>query len=594
MEQNWEELTKTSLPPSPAPKRSGTARELQNAVDEASDFHDPYSDLSLFLSQKIREEMRQAGFIKKWSLYVQEKLIEKISPEFQEKFPRYRLGAAAVRRTWDKVVYYSQQIENQKEAITGEGKLNINFLIRENLKSYLQHKTSHELHPYHWAHQLGMKISECLATIDGARPMLDYLTRMIWAVQRHMLAGSSFQSAKSPYDEFDKLDRLIVKTILDITGKHPLIEQNELESRVTEAIQSMHELPSFASLDRITANVSALLADKLYPYSCFHSQFFAEQKNAIFNFIRRHISLYKKSSYCLQLSDVVRRTMALYTLAAGLPKGLALQEIQNILLGERPEFPQPLYAFISAELLLLEQPDAAAIHTVYEEASLLPSMNPDLLEMIVWKVLGQEEGLLEQLPYRIGQRIEEEIAHILIDDPHQSFSSLIHAAVQFFRKAKDLTSSKKWADIAKRVHIWTIQGDLLCRWVKMESDTPLLQLICSHYRGQSHIAFVSEVTQAYLRKYPNLAPYAPQVSSRISILYKYAWYAIFSKPEESSLDRFLLWHIQNLHHLDDDQLLMQLEESCKKIVPLLPFDKNHCRSLLAKQKKEAEENKRQA
>jgi hypothetical protein len=599
MKDSWEKSTSTSLPPSPVPHRPRHLKESLHSIDEAADFHDPYSDLNLFLSQKIRHEMKGAGFVKKWSIYLQEKLIEKISPEFQKKFPRYRLGVSAVRKTWEKVVYYSSQVENQKEAMTEEGKLNINFLIKENLKSYLQHKTSHELHPYHWAHHIAMKISECLATIDGIRPMLDYLTRMIWAVQRHMLASSTFQSAKSPYDEFDKFDRLIVKTILDITGKHPLIEHKELEARTAEAIQSLHELPSFASFDRITANVSALLSEKLYPYSCFHSLYYGEQKNAIFQFIRRHITLCKKSTFDIQLSDVVRRTMALYTLATSLPKNLNLTDIQNILSGERPDLPQAAYAFISAELLLLEKADAEAIFNVYQETTLLPSMNSDLLEMIVWKVLGQEEGLLEHLPYRIGQRIEEEIAHILIDDPHQSFNSVVHNAVQFFKKAKELATSKKSNEVARKIHIWTIQGDLLCRWIRLDDDTPLLQLLRSQYSEsrpmENHTSFVSEVAQAYLRKYPNLAPYAPQVTSRIAILYKYAWYTLFSKPDESSLDRFLQWHIQYLGNLEEEALLLQLEEICKKTLPLLPFDKAHCRGLLlAQQKKEAENYKRHA
>ena len=66
----------------------------------------------------------------------------------------------------------------------------------------------------------------------------------------------------------------------------------------------------------------------------------------------------------------------------------------------------------------------------------------------MWKVLSEKEGLLEKLPYRIGQRIEEEIAGNLIDNPEQSFSSVVHQTADFFRKQKN----------------W--------RWIAMERDRP--------------------------------------------------------------------------------------------------------------------------
>lgn len=569
------EKGKIGLPPLP------TKRSLKDFVDDSPDFHDPYSDLNLFLSQKIKEEMKEEGFVKKWSVFLQEKLIEKITPEFQKKFPNYRLGVSAVRKIWDKISYYSQQMQNQKEALTQEGKLNVQYMIKENLKAYFHLKTPQEIHPYHYAHQLAMKISECLATVDGVRPMLDHLTKTIWSVQRHMLSG--LQDTKSPYDEFDKFDRLIVKTILEITGKNPLVGQNELEHQVKEAIQSLHDLPSFASLDRVTANVSALLADKLYPCAPYHTHYLAEQKNAICNFLKRHLTLSKSSSFAPQMTDLVRRSMALYTLSCQLPKNLSIDELKAAVKAiqtrsERPELPQSIYAFISA----LKSETEETILSAYEETKHLPLLQHDLLEMVCWKIMSEKESLLEQLPYRIGQRIEEEIAQILIDNPEQSFSSVVEAAVQFFKKAKELALSKKWADVERKIHIWTIQGDLLCRWIRLDPDIPLVKMITDTWKSKpmSHAEFISEVSQAYFRKFPGLAPYSPQIITRISILYKYSWYALFAKTEESSFDRFLRWHIINLKHLDEEQILNQLEEICKKSTPLIPFDRIYCREIV--------------
>ena len=115
-------------------------KDSLSPVDASSDFYDPFSDLNLFLAQKIKEEMAQHGPESKWSFSLQEKLIEKINPEFQKKFPNYRLGVTALKKTWEKVGYYLEHILSQKEALTPEGKLSLPFLIKENLRGQLYSK----------------------------------------------------------------------------------------------------------------------------------------------------------------------------------------------------------------------------------------------------------------------------------------------------------------------------------------------------------------------------------------------------------------------------------------------------------------------
>ena len=60
-------------------------------------------------------------------------------------------------------------------------------------------------------------MSECIAVVDGIRPKLDQLTRTIWSLQRHLIPKLSPEHFKSPYDENEKVDKLIVKAILEIT-----------------------------------------------------------------------------------------------------------------------------------------------------------------------------------------------------------------------------------------------------------------------------------------------------------------------------------------------------------------------------------------
>jgi hypothetical protein len=124
----------------------------------------------------------------------------------------------------------------------------------------------------------------------------------------------------------------------------------------------------------------------------------------------------------------------------------------------------------------------------------------------------------------------------------------------------------------------------------LNPDNPLLKLIIQKCQGntdQDHIPnLVSEICVEYLKKHPELAIYAPKLMLRILILIKYAWYALMSKPQESSYERFLKWHARTIHsqspQISADQLTLLLEEQCKKSIPLIPFDAALCRQCIAR------------
>lgn len=234
LRSHWSETTETSSP------------QISSPIDESPELHDPYSELNLFLTRQVKEEFKNAGTAKKWSVYIQEKLIEKISPEFRKRFPHYRLGVSALKKIWEKVAYLSQTFENQKEALTQEGKLNLKFLIRENLKQFFGIKKSFSFHPYLLAQQLALKITECLAAYDGIRPMMQHMTKTIWAVERHLIPPVDVPAMASPYDEFDTWDKLIIKYMLEITGQNPLVPQEELQTKVRE---KLHDLKGYPSLE---------------------------------------------------------------------------------------------------------------------------------------------------------------------------------------------------------------------------------------------------------------------------------------------------------------------------------------------------------
>ncbi len=567
------------------------------SVDATPEFHDPYSELSLFLSQKIKHEMREQGWIKKWTQKIQEVLLEKIAPEFQKKFPHYRLGVAALRKTWEKIAYYTQQLETQKEAIGEDGQLNLPFLIRENLRQYPQLATISGFHPYQYAHQLALRICECIAVVDGVKPPMDHLSRTIWAMQRHLLNWSTLQEAKSPYDEYDRLDKLIVKTILEFTAVDPRIPSSQLEAQVKESIQALCEMPILSSHELLHANISAIIAEKLYPYSPLHVKFTTDEKNALIDFIERHISIYPVNSLSHSSSEIIRRIISLYLLASQLPKGLSHEDLDQAINSSfhqtpitRPTYGQALFAFISAELINLTGQGVTDLALIqekirdsYTKACKLPVFRPDELEILeikIWKHLSEKQHLLEKLPYRIGQRIEGEVAMQLIDNPKQNFGSLVHHTLHAFQKNRELAQSKKPADLERKIKLWCQQGDLLCRCVRFDKELPLLKKIQRLHvelleKGieLSSREFVGRICQEYLSEYPALGCYATQLSHRVYTLYKYAWYTLLSDSEEASVDRFLKWHkreIQQVVPIEDqgERLRTQFQES----LPLLPLD----------------------
>lgn len=545
-------------------------------VDDTPDFHDPYSELSLFLSQKIKFEMQTQGWIKKWTLKIQDALLEKLAPEFQKKFPKYRLGVAALKQTWEKFTYYSSQLEHQKEAIKEDGKLDIDYLIRENLKQYPQLSTISGFHPYQYAHQLALKISECVAVIDGVKPPMDHLSRTIWAMQRHMLSWSSFQAARSPHDEYDLTDKMIVKTILELTAKDALISASSLEAQVTESIQSLCEMPILSSHEKLMLNISAIVADKLYPHLSLRYMMTSEEKIALADFIERHL----ESQGSATASDAIRRILSLYLLATQLPKGLSKDDIEQAIVNRtKAPFNQALSAFISAELLLAPTRN---VFDAYTHACKLPSLPIDdleILEIKAWKYFSETEHLLEKLPYRIGQRIEAEVAMQLIDNPNQSFGSLVHHTLHAFQKNKQLALSKKPEELQRRIYLWCRQGDLLCRCVRFDKETPLLQRILKLFsemqRQGIELAsreFVGRVCHDYLREYPALGCYSTQLHARITTLYKYAWYTLLSDEEESSIDRYVLFHKREMNNLiPEANQLETLREQFQASLPLIPL-----------------------
>jgi hypothetical protein len=557
-------------------------------VDEVSSFHDPYSDLNLFLYQEVKKWIEIPFDGKKWTIKLQEQLLEEINPLFQKRFPMYRLSVSALRKIWERLSYFFEQIQDQKEALTFDGKMNVSFFIKENLKQTLQWNPSHFL-SQHWTHHLALKLSEWLAAIDGKRPDFDYLFQLISSAQKHLIPSSQKREKTFLKDEYSGIDQLIVQTMLDILSQNGFISSEDLEKNVFDSIYDL-ELPSLISNDRLVCAISSLFSEQIYRHFFDPNLLTSKEKKNVFEFLEDQMLLCRSAFVALTTSEKVRRILSLYHLACRLPKNLSQEQIYAAVSSMYPvlkegfDFPQSLCAFISAQCLLMKTETYCysldyvmnRIWQVYEQVKLLPlEIKEEWIEIIAWKLMSEKEGILENLPYRLGKKIEEQIALTRIHYPELSFSSSIHRVMEYFKKNQLLSAHKKDSTLSKRVHIWCLQGELVYSFLHL--DSPLLHLIEEHFVTDSFsdlIKNVTEITTLYLNKYPFLTQHAEQLHKRIEALCTYIWYQKAS-DDESSWDRFIKKQsdmiVDSNSEIIKEDFYRELEKRCSSAAPLLPL-----------------------
>ncbi len=576
-------------------------------IDETEEFHDPFSDLSLFLAGKIKQEISRGSTPKKWSRNIQTDLLKSILPDFTKKFPKYRLGHTALKKTWDKVLYYVQFIQKQKESVTAEGKLNVNYLIRQNLRNLLQNPLSSDLHPYTTAHNLAVKISECVATIDGDRANLETLTKTIWAIQRHLIPKSP---TPSPFERYDQIDKLIVRFQLEEIAKKSDSTPGEIYAATCKKIETLKHLQKIRNTDDLLASLSFILAENLYPTLKLHRKIKAEDLSALKTFVTNHLTEQKNAGLLNEEKDCIhaaQKILFLYKLAAHLTPEetkhnleTALEYVYNLSQSSfSPKCPvlQPeVFTFIDKEISNLkerkvENPLEEMLNTLmkcFADAKKLPYLEPEFheeIEILIWKVLQDVYSPKEKMPAYLKETISHELANIYIDHPKESFGKILTVSLSYFKKIHTIDI----ASLEKKASFWSIQNDMICKFLHFDETTPLLKLISRVFKSEensnlSHEAFINKVLAIYLKNNSSITEWKSVLQTRITIMYKYFWYNTLATPNETSYDRFLKWHfhalLSNTQREFPEILISRLEEMTQELVPLAPFSPKHSSALL--------------
>jgi len=574
-----------------------------HSIDKSEDFCDPCSELGIFLSQKIRREIEESGSVDKWSSKIETSFLQKILPEFKKKFPKCQLGGAVLRKMWEKVSYYYEKF--QKVALCDNEKLNLKLVIREHLKSC---DCPSHLSPYASAEQLATSVGECIAMVEGRRPDLEQLTKIVWAVQKHLLYDLSSINSKNPYTQYDAMDRLIVKTLLEInskTGAHA-IEFESLKRDVARELRLYEVAGNLSHTDQLSSVVSMLLAKKLYHTCVISSTFSWKEKEKVEAFIRYQISL-SKSNHTLSDEwcrvEIIQRILALYSIAQELPKDISDEDLRKCIReicrssNEKTfllpnTFNQICFIFINAEMHLMSEnksfDNLAALENVlvqaYRITCQLPTLCPrqmDQLELLIWKNLEGEGGVLDQIDPQTYRVIEREIGNVLIDTTYHSFRMIVSMVLHFFKEIKKIELSFEQLD--KKVEVWVLQNDMLVRWIHFDQATPLLTLLKNLWNRSrvdaysvNHTEFISHALACALEAYPLLYPFRDTLCHRLWILYKHLWYTLFTDDRVSTYKRFLVWHQIRLRHLhpelSEDEIEEMLRQLSDRSIPLAPFD----------------------
>ena len=513
-------------------------------IDETEEFHDPFSALNLFLSKKIKQELDKSGTTRKWSHKIQDELLQSILPEFKEIFPKYRLGGAALKKIWDKVSYYYNTVTTKQGALNQDGKLNLPLMIRENLRT--EAPFSSNLPPYAGAHQIAVKISECIASLEGECPNLSDLTKTVWAVQKHLIKNLPAREAKSPYEDYDLTDKLIVKTLLEVTSHGTFHGLDELKKEIKSTLTSYQRVKPLQKNNHLVSLISTILAKSISLPKNF----------TLKSFIHKQLTMMKSNaelSVDANLTETVQRILALYPVILELPKvsqeelTTTIQYVYHSLfedeMGPRPDIDQSIFLFVTAEIRLFHELPLDIIESVilesYGYAHSLPHVDLADLETYIWQVIDENEQMTEKADPNLCKILEKEIANVVIDHPGQPFRRLVQNAVQFFKKGieLDLTLAER------KIHHWAIQNDMICRWIHFDPSTPLFKIMKDLYKeGVSHTTLIEKALKQTLIELPHLKPFENQLKVRLWILYKFLWYSSFAPDNVSSFDRFVAFH----------------------------------------------------
>lgn len=570
-------------------RNSESIRQIQSMcpVDEMEEFQDPLSDLNLFLCKKVNEMMRNKGGIKNWNHQIEKDILQRILPEFKAKFPYYRLGIAALKRTWEKISYYQKKVI-YREAYQIDGKLNINYLIKENIRSYQQNYKQSSCYYYDQIPSLANNLCECIAILEGKQPNLQNLTRIIWAIQQHLLSASTLKSMPIQ-KETDLLDQLICQRMLHFIYRNPQLSYEKLKKLVTSNCVSLLESDFFHSMEKLATIVSILLS-KSYIGKVNFSR---STRMHIDIYISNHINwIYRgKSDSSITYLFFVQNMISIFLLAPSLPKNydlrkmriaipLIIQEKSRSFLSYFPNFDPVLYAFIKIESLLLkerkkhpskEQIEEEIINSYVGLSTIsMETIDNQTIEVILWETLDKILHISDTITPEICQSFLIAIEDAIIDQPKCTFAEQVRNITYRLQEIKKSAGTRE--NITEKVEYFCLQNEMACRFIPIQKQYYLWEFFERSidkglYKKKKQI--IKEVIKMSIALYPILSNYMEHLLFRVHTLYTQVWYQESCKTM-NTLTAFIDRQREYItaHPCDKKRVL---RERLTRVLPVTPF-----------------------
>lgn len=576
-------------------------------IDESEEFYDPFSDLNLFLSKRIKRELLRHKNPVKWSRKIQSSLLKKILPDFTRNFPGYRLGNSAIQKIWEKILYYLKIVEQDRNALQANGKLNVKYLIKKNLTRIAKHASQLYFHPYNTTHKLAIKISECIATIDGDRPQIEELSKIIWSVQKHLIPPTKLEDA-SPFEEIEPLDKVIMRFQLQLIANQPNIDRKSLSEEIKKKIIQAKQIDKCKNVEDLSAFLSSYLANRLYENLSVQKKESLGRLHKLENYLEQEVQkdLRDKKSYL----HIVQKLLFVHQLS----QKLSIQEIETNLktafcimesFAEKnldnidettPVIREDVFALLEKEVqtqqkISEESPFNAAytdlIRSFCDAKNVLFSLDASEMRILIWKTIYSQAQSLFKISNYTKKFSIEELENVYLNYPASSFSKVIEKTLQQLDQMRSMSLEK----IDEKIHLWSIQNDMVCTYLYFDREPELLSILKDVWNEQqknwwetNSENFIQDVIRLYVEKYPSLQPWIKALSMRATLLYKYFWYTQLHAPTETSYDLFLKWHFNEIQHAQANEfselILTRLEELVESLLPLTPFNREYCRNLI--------------
>ncbi len=465
-----------------------------------------------FVKRKMQKVYHKKGALGYWSKEVKRRFLSSIRKEFQKKFPQESLIHPSLQKLWNKIVDYSSQLKEQKLHAFHQGYINLAFLVKEGLKQYFSLHLQWE--SYSSAYQLALKITDCLSTVQEAKPSLTHLAKTIWCMQCHLSSKTKkplpLPSSADP-QLLDPWDRWIVNSLCNLLTHNPSMGWQDLEKKVE------------------------LLAEETFHFFQVHRK---EKQNSL-----------KSLAWQASLS-----------LNPSLPSALFFIEKERI--DTKRSIEHSVECYFSALLKTIDPTLQPSLVDMYAQ----------LWQKI--QVLYQEQNTAPAIPLWMQEIAQD----FYIENGSFSLGQIVEKLENYLEQLLQLFTPPLSPFLKNKISFWSCQQEMLLRWVTIKrTDFSLFyyqQVEAYAFSSElipPSLPLLQEWVNKYISHFPQFVEKRDIILSKMHFLHKHHFYQRDLNPDFSDVERFLLQEIYKETNSTEKEAKKKIEVRFYERFPMLPL-----------------------